>query len=54
MSLLCFNRKQHKVLGFDLAREDKPKCALPLQQNTQTQEKLQKEQVDYFKSKENE
>jgi len=46
--------KQHKVLEFDPIKEDKPECVLPLQQSTQTQEKLQKEQIDYFKSRESE
>jgi hypothetical protein len=26
------NRKQHKVLGFDLVKKYKPECVLPLQQ----------------------
>jgi hypothetical protein len=49
-----FNRKQHKVLGFDPARKDELECASPLQQSTQTQEKFQKKQINYFKSRESE
>ncbi len=43
-----------KVLRFDLVKEDALECVLPLQQSTQTQEKLQKKQINYFKSKESE
>ncbi len=49
-----FNKKQHKVLKFDLTKEDEPECASQLQQTRQTQEKLQKEQIDYFKFRESE